>query len=277
MRGSEDDACDLCRSHLLIANELHASKDAMKVRDLGSSMGIPFSTTAGVETAINVRTEFDFEQHPKDLICTEPKPVKAMSSQSEEVSLPATDKRKDSGPNLEASSNEYSDRSNLVERIHELESSLKLADTGHEELFIIHQKQIFKNLEPGLWEPRDDDNIKADFNKLARRMKWWSKSFVIKTTRLEDSLDRRDYRILLDALQHVVDLMAEDLPGTLPRKLGEGKGLAVLLNALLARTIYTEVFQNPFFCVGATGGELLNSMYDKFISCKCLDGCLDIS
>jgi hypothetical protein len=151
----------------------------------------------------------------------------------------------------------------LVERVQALESECKLSEIRYEKLLVSYQEHVVKDLGPGLWSPPDNEAVKATFNKLAKKMKQWAKGFVTDTTSLDTTLSSNDYLTLVESPRNVVDLEID----TLNPPLGQGKGPAMLLNALLTHAIHAAVFQNPFFFMGPMG-DALYVMYQRFLRCE---------
>lgn len=246
----EGDARGREKLHSSIVDRVNASKIGFQKQIPATYIGDPDTVTTR-----NLQNVEGVEQHPND---HELRPRPENSVQRYKHNLQQEDSLLSADPG---------GQTNLVEQLHEMKIEANLATIRYNELFIRYQKHAFKKLEPGLWKPRDDESVKADFDNLARKMKFWSRTFASNMGLLHSTMTEVDHATLLESLQYVVALQTSELPGTLPDRLGHGEGLTVLLNALLAHTIYTEVFRNPFYCLGSEG-QFLNNMYHTFLDCK---------
>ncbi len=170
---------------------------------------------------------------------------------------------------------------NLEEDIHMLQS--RLTETNSEKLLIQEQhndfirkqqEASFRQMESARWLPMDEGKVVGDLDRLKRSMRTWAKTASIKDLSLLSSLKEVEYATLMEDLGNVALIENGQLPEGLS---ATAKSPMLLLNALLAHSVYTSFFRSPFFFLGNNDGDsqsngkpegILEDIYGKGRKCK---------
>ena len=107
-----------------------------------------------------------------------------------------------------------------------------------------HQEASFKQLDSARWRPADEGEIANDLDRLKRSMRSWAKDISIKDLSMLSSLADTESSSLMRYLEPVVLVENNTLPVGLSTA---ARSPILLLNALLAHSVYTGFFQRPFF------------------------------
>lgn len=127
-------------------------------------------------------------------------------------------------------------------------NSEKLSVQNEHNAFIRKQQEAsFKQMESARWLPMDEGRVMSELDKLKRDLRGWARSAADKDTSLFQSLGEEDFAGLKQDLVKVAKIEDNQLPEGLSTT---SRSLMLLLNALLAHSIYTSFFRSPFFFLG---------------------------
>jgi hypothetical protein len=135
------------------------------------------------------------------------------------------------------------------------------------------QEESFKQMESARWLPSEESKVSGDLYRIKREMRSWAKGTSIKEMSPIQTIDERDFAGLMKDLSCVVLLENNELP----KGLSTPKSPSLLLNALLAHDVYTNLFRNPFFFLEDGLGhdlpragldDILDKIYHLAQACK---------
>lgn len=106
------------------------------------------------------------------------------------------------------------------------------------------QEESFRQMESARWLPMDEGKVMDDLDRLKRDMRSWAKATSI---RVLPPLRKMESAALMQALTNVAPIENSQLPEGLSTT---ARSPMLLLNALLAHSIYTSFFRSPFFFLG---------------------------
>jgi hypothetical protein len=158
-------------------------------------------------------------------------------------------------------------------KIQEIESEKQTVQEQHNSFIRKQQEESFRQMTSARWAPVEERKVMGDLDRLKREMRSWAKGTSMNNMALLQSLDERDYVALMNDLAHVVLFENEQLP----QGLSTSKSPALLLNALLAHSVYTSIFRNPFFFLEDGLGDILprpglerklDEIYQRTQQCK---------
>lgn len=129
-------------------------------------------------------------------------------------------------------------------QLRECESQLQ--EKGKElDAFICKQQEAtLKHMAPARWLPDDERKVKEDLQSLKMNMRNWAKGVSVKDNSVFRTLREDDQAVLMQEVSKVALLEGGHLPKGL---LSTEKCPMLLLKALLAHSVYTSFFRNPFF------------------------------
>jgi hypothetical protein len=134
----------------------------------------------------------------------------------------------------------------MKSRLLQSESEKRQIQDNHNTFIRKQQEASFKQMESARWLPKEENKVMADLERLKTNMRSWAKQASIKDVSLLQSLGADDHASMVQVLAQVVVLENNQLPKVL---LAAARAQVLLLNALLAHSVYTSVFQDPFFFV----------------------------
>jgi hypothetical protein len=154
------------------------------------------------------------------------------------------------------------DREHREERfqaqVAELIADRDSARKEYEDLVRKQQEESFKQMSTARWLPADDNTVMIDFGRIKMVMRSWAKKNSIKIMARIENLEGPEYRSFLTALSNVAVFENEELP----RGLQTPKSPGLILNAILAHHLCTNMFRSPFFFLEHLPGvELLHQIY----------------
>ncbi|TVY82087.1 hypothetical protein LSUE1_G004631 [Lachnellula suecica] len=169
------------------------------------------------------------------------------------------DRRQRYQDSLEAKEREWKDRErDLMAQLHQSETETRRAQDEYLVFIRKQQEASFSRMESARWLPKDEGKVIGDLDRLKKSMRNWAKLTSVKDMSFLQSLDRNDSAALMQSLARGVLLENGQLPQGL---LTAPKSPMLLLNALLAYSVYTSFFRNPFFCfTKETGDSSLTSV-----------------
>ncbi|RDW94973.1 hypothetical protein BP5796_00736 [Coleophoma crateriformis] len=148
-----------------------------------------------------------------------------------------------------------------------LDSQLTRVRTAYRRNLEKEQERLSKQIQSGGWLPEDETKVVTQLQALNSLMKSWAKSFSIQIKLSPDRFRDPDGAGLLEELGKVITMEDSQFPATLCLQTLRVPGL--LLNALLAHSIYVDILGDPFFIFttdGDTrdtkGGASLREVYD---------------
>jgi hypothetical protein len=128
----------------------------------------------------------------------------------------------------------------------------------YEDLIRKQQEESFKQMSTARWLPADDNTVMIEFGRIKTAMRSWARKNSIKSMSPIENLEGSEYRSFLTALSNVAVFENEELP----RGLQTPKSPGLILNAILAHHLCTNMFGNPFFFLEHLPGvELLHRIY----------------
>lgn len=135
------------------------------------------------------------------------------------------------------------------------------------ETFIRKQQEAsFRQMEDARWRPTDERKVMDDLDRLKRSSRVWAKAVSIQELSLLSSLEKRDYEALMQCLAPAVLFKNNELPKEL---FTTAKSPMLLLNALLAHSVYASFFRSPFFFLsnidsdGTSSVRILEEIYER--------------
>lgn len=134
----------------------------------------------------------------------------------------------------------------------ESESEKRSIREEHSTFIRKQQEASFRQMESARWLPTDESKVMDDLDRLKRDMRSWAKATSIKDTSLLQSLGDEESAALRHALENVVLFENGQFPQGL---LATAKSPMLLLNALVAHSLYTSFFRSPFFFLSNGDGE----------------------
>jgi hypothetical protein len=164
----------------------------------------------------------------------------------------------------------------LQAEIHGIKLDRDLIQAKHMTFVRQQQEEAFKQMESARWLPPEESKVLGNLDRIKRDMKSWAKGTAIKDMSLIQELGEKDVADLMNGLSTVVLLQENQLP----QGLSTSRTPALLLNALLAHDIYTNLFRNPFFFLKdglgdnlpRTGLEqILHRIYFMAQACELID------
>jgi hypothetical protein len=171
----------------------------------------------------------------------------------------------------------YYDRDESIRRmqaeVREIESNRNKIQEKYTTFIRKQQEESFKQMEPARWLPSEESKVVGDLHRIMRGMRSWAKGASIKDMSLLQKLDGMDVADFMKDLSHVVLLENNQLP----QGLSTPKSPSLLLNALLAHDLYTNIFRNPFFFLKDGLGydlpragpeDTLDEIYQSAQACK---------
>jgi hypothetical protein len=152
-------------------------------------------------------------------------------------------------------------------KLHESESEKSNIQEQYNAFVRKHQEVSFKQMESARWIPMDEGKVMGDLDRLKRDMRTWAKTTAIQSLSLLQSLSEEEIAALMRSLANVVLLENDQLPKELHTA---ARSPILLLNALLAHSVYRSFFQSPFFFLGhsdedtATNNSPRNTLEDIY-------------
>ncbi len=163
----------------------------------------------------------------------------------------------------------------LQAEVREIESDRHMIQEKYDTFIRKQQEESFKKMESGRWLPSEESKVVGDLDRIKREMRTWAKGAAIKDMPLQ-KIDQMEVADLMKDLSHVVLLKNNQLP----QGLSTPKSPSLLLNALLAHHVYTNIFRNPFFFLKDELGQdmaragledALDEIYQLAQACKLTD------
>jgi hypothetical protein len=135
----------------------------------------------------------------------------------------------------------------LQAKLHESESEKLFMQEQHNSFIRKQQEASFRQMESARWLPMDEGKVMGNLDRLKRDMRNWAKATSIKDNPLLQSFGEVEFAALMQDLANVA--LVEN--GQLPEGLSTtARSPMLLLNALLAHSVYTSFFRSPFFFLG---------------------------
>ena len=136
---------------------------------------------------------------------------------------------------------------NLQAKLHESESA-KLVMREEYNAFIRKQQEAsFGQMKSARWLPMDEGKVMHELDRLKTDMRSWAKATSFKDNSLLQSFAEVESAALMQDLANVALVENGQLPDGLSTI---AKSPMLLLNALLAHSVYTSFFRSPFFFLG---------------------------
>ncbi|CZR67408.1 uncharacterized protein PAC_17307 [Phialocephala subalpina] len=135
----------------------------------------------------------------------------------------------------------------LQAKLHESESAKLFMQEQHQSFIRKQQEASFRQMESARWLPMDEGKVMDDLDRLKRDMRSWAKAMSIKDNSLLQSFKEVESAALMRDLANVALIENGQLLNGLSTA---ARAPMLLLNALLAHSVYTSFFRSPFFFVG---------------------------
>ncbi|KAK2855715.1 hypothetical protein FQN49_004911 [Arthroderma sp. PD_2] len=119
------------------------------------------------------------------------------------------------------------------------------------------QERAFGEIGQGKWSSQPDRDVRDDLSLFQRGIRDWSKEYALDSTTTLQALkmSEEEKEEFLCNLSKVLTLSENGIiPGTLRSGKMERKLPSILLNALVAHDVYTQVFDDPFYFLGQNDG-----------------------
>ncbi|KAF3480817.1 uncharacterized protein GIQ15_06164 [Arthroderma uncinatum] len=119
------------------------------------------------------------------------------------------------------------------------------------------QERAFGEIGQGKWSSQPDRDVRDDLSLFQRGIRDWSKEYAVDSiAALQSSkMSEEDKGEFLNNLGKVLTLSDNgSIPGSLASGKMERKLPSILLNALVAHDVYTQVFDDPFYFLGQNDG-----------------------
>lgn len=175
---------------------------------------------------------------------------------------------------FEAFGNESNDKiSQLHSKIRELQHEKSSIQEEYNTTIRRQQEASFRQMESGRWVPVEENKVIGELDRLRRTMKSWAKAVAIKDMSRLEALQADEYNFLMGELSSVVVMSNNQLPSGL----NTTKSAILLLNALVAHSMFTSFFRSPFFFLDDGFGidsqetkleEAFNEIYRRAQECK---------
>ncbi|KAM5451807.1 hypothetical protein MaudCBS49596_003635 [Microsporum audouinii] len=120
------------------------------------------------------------------------------------------------------------------------------------------QERAFGEISQGKWASQPDRDIRDDLSLFQRELRDWSKEYALDSISTLQALkmSEEEKEEFLCNLSKVVTLSdSGSIPATLRSGKMERKLPSILLNALVAHDVYTQVFDDPFYFLGQSNGS----------------------
>jgi hypothetical protein len=140
----------------------------------------------------------------------------------------------------------------LKAKLHESESEKLFMQEQHNAFIRKQQEASFRQMESARWLPMDEGKVMGDLDRLKRDMRSWAKGTAIKDISQLQSHGEAAMTTLMQDLANVVLFENGQFPGGLSTT---ARSPMLLLNALLAHSVYTSFFRSPFFILGKNEGK----------------------
>ena len=150
----------------------------------------------------------------------------------------------------------------LERDVNKLEDERDIARQNLEASIIQQQEQAFQNIRSAKWTFRDEGAVKSELEELQRAMKSAARDVAGDWPVPLDESKKELYSELLRTCGSVLnyDARIDPLAG-----MSERKKPVVVLNALLAHTIYTKIIAHPFGFLGPATGKALQDVSELAI------------
>jgi hypothetical protein len=158
--------------------------------------------------------------------------------------------------NKDATSNEDSATrlAELEEEIRRLQGQVKSYDEGYQLLqqqLRDAQEGAFRALKKGTWMPKEDHRVREEFAKLEENIRTWAKTYALSDiSTLQEKITNTEKNRVLSKLDGYYDVQNG---GDWDRLISCTKSLVqkrlprILVQALLAKDVFQNIFDNPFF------------------------------
>jgi hypothetical protein len=134
--------------------------------------------------------------------------------------------------------------SDLQAKLHESETEKHQIEENHIASVRKHQEAWFKHRDKARWPAEAEGDITHKLDTLKRSMRSWARDISVTDLSKLSSLMATEYSALMQELAQVVLVENNELP---PGLSTAARSPMLLLNALLAHTVYLSYFQSPFF------------------------------
>lgn len=143
----------------------------------------------------------------------------------------------------------------LEEEIRHLQGQIKSYDEGYQLLkqqLRDVQEGAFRALKKGTWTPKEDHRVREDFAKLEESIRTWAKAYALPDiSTLQAKITETEKNSVLSRLDGYYDVQNGDWEGLVSctKSLVQKRLPRILVQALLAKDIFKNIFDNPFFCL----------------------------
>lgn len=142
----------------------------------------------------------------------------------------------------------------LEEEIRRLQGQVKSYDEGYQLLqqqLRDAQEGAFRALKKGTWMPKEDHRVREEFAKLEENIRTWAKTYALSDISILQAkiTDTEKNRVLskLDGYYDVQNGGDWDRLISCTKSLVQKRLPRILVQALLAKDVFQNIFDNPFF------------------------------
>lgn len=139
---------------------------------------------------------------------------------------------------------------NLQAKLRESESEKRVMREEHNAFVRKQQEASFGQMESARWRPMDEGKVMHALDRLKTDMRNWAKATSFKDNSRLRSFAEAESAALMQVLADVALVENGQLPDGLSTI---ARSPMLLLNALLAHSVYTSFFRSPFFFLGNNG------------------------
>jgi hypothetical protein len=136
---------------------------------------------------------------------------------------------------------------NLQAKLRESESEKLVMREEHNAFIRKQQEASFGQMESARWRPMDEGKVMHELDRLKTDMRSWAKATPFKDNSRLQSFAEAESAALMQVLANVALVENGQLPDGLSTI---ARSPMLLLNALLAHSVYTSFFRSPFFFLG---------------------------
>ncbi|PMD38633.1 hypothetical protein L207DRAFT_429984 [Hyaloscypha variabilis F] len=158
---------------------------------------------------------------------------------------------------------------NLQAKLRESESEKLVMREEHNDFIRKQQEASFGQMESARWLPMDEGKVMHKLDRLKTNMRSWAKATSFKDNSRLRSFAEAESAALMQDLANVALVENGQLPDGLSTI---ARSPMLLLNALLAHSVYTSFFRSPFFFLGnndpnavsnARPEQILEDIYER--------------